>query len=266
VEGRGADTAHPPKVNVPLGSRKDVRDAVVAAKNAQPGWAARTAYNRGQILYRFAEVLEARRTELALSLVRGGTAEAVAAREVDCAIDRVVFYAGFTDKYPSLVATSNPVSGPYFVLSVPEAMGVVGIVAPDEPALLGLISTVLPVILSGNTSVVLASEADPCTPLVLCELLATSDLPGGVVNVLSGRVAELAPHIAKHREVDALDVWSTHADLSVTLEKGGSGNVKRMKMRSRLAPAAWLDDRAGQGLGWIESFLETKTLWHPVGV
>ncbi len=264
IEARWA-AAPSQKVNVPLGSRKDVRDAVSAARSAQPAWAARTAYNRGQILYRFAEVLEARRSEIALSLLRGGSDEEAAEREVDGAIDRVIFYAGFCDKYPALLASSNPVSGPHFVFTVPEAMGVVGIVAPDRPALLGLVSTVLPAVLSGNAAVVLASASDPCTALVLCELFATSDLPGGVVNVLSGRAAEIALPLATHREVDALDVWSTDSSLSASLAGEGSGSVKRVRLRRALTPDEWRDDHAGQGIGWIEAFLEMKTIWHPVG-
>jgi acyl-CoA reductase-like NAD-dependent aldehyde dehydrogenase len=250
----------------PLASRKDVRDAVLAARSAQASWAARTAFNRGQILYRFAEMLEARRDEMALSLVSAGASEDAAAREVACAIDRAVFYAGFCDKFPALLASSNPVSSPHFVFTVPEAMGIVGVLAPDRPALLGLVSTVLPVILSGNTAVVLASELDPCTQLLSCELFATSDLPGGVVNVLSGRVAELAPPMAAHRDVDALDLGSTDAELSSALAREGSGSIKRVRTRRALSSDEWFDDRAGQGLGWIEKFLEMKTVWHPVGV
>jgi acyl-CoA reductase-like NAD-dependent aldehyde dehydrogenase len=266
VKGRSAEMANARKVNVPLGSRKDVRDAVSAARSAQPGWVAKSAYLRGQILYRFAEVLEARRREMVLSLLHGGAEEEAAALEVEHAIDRAVFYAGFSDKYAALVASSNPVTGPHFVFTVPEAMGIVGIVMPDRPSLLGLVSTVLPVVLSGNTAVVLASESDPCTPLVLCELLATSDLPRGVVNVLSGRVAEMAPHLAKHREVDALDVWSADAGLCAALASEGSGSVKRVRIRGPLSRSEWLDDGVGQGLGWIEAFLEMKTVWHPVGL
>jgi acyl-CoA reductase-like NAD-dependent aldehyde dehydrogenase len=266
VKGRSAEMANANTVNVPIGSRKDVRDAVSAARSAQPGWAARSAYLRGQILYRFAEVLEARRGEMVLSLVHGGAERDAAALEVDRAIDRAVFYAGFSDKYAALVASSNPVTGPHFVFTVPEAMGIVGIVAPDRPALLGLVSTLLPIVLSGNTAVVLASESDPCTPLVLCELFATSDLPSGVVNVLSGRVAEMAPHLATHREVDALDVWSDDTGLCAALASEGSGSVKRVRIRGPLSRSQWFDDGVAQGMGFIETFLEMKTVWHPVGL
>jgi len=266
VRASGKDTPDPELVNVPLGSRKDARDAVLAAKNAFEPWAARTAYNRGQILYRLEEVLESRREELALSLVRGGHAEGDGKSEVDASVDRAVFYAGFCDKYQALVASSNPVSGPHFGFSVPEPMGVVGVVAPEKPALLGLVSTILPVIASGNTAVVVASELDPRTAIVLCECLATSDLPGGVVNVLTGRAAEIAPNLAKHREVIAVEAWTGDAALREALEREGSDSVKRVKTHAPLSSASWRDERKGQGIGWIERFLETKTVWHPVGV
>jgi acyl-CoA reductase-like NAD-dependent aldehyde dehydrogenase len=265
VKSPGEKLADPGTVNVPRGSRKDVRDAVLVAHGAWGSWAARTAYNRGQILYRLAEVMESRREELASSLARAnGGADAGA--EVDAAIDRAVFYAGFADKFQALVASSNPVSGPHFGFSVPEPMGVVGVVAPERPALLGLVSTVLPVITGGNTVVAVASDADPRTAVVFCECLATSDLPGGVVNVLTGKTSELAPHLAKHREVIGVDAWTTDEALRAQLERDGADNVKRVKTHAPMKDAQWLDDRRGQGIGWIERFLETKTVWHPVGV
>lgn len=256
--------ADPETVNVPRGSRKDIRDAVLTAKNAGPGWEKRSAFNRGQILYRLAEVMEARRPELVASLVRGGATNAEA--EVEAAIDRAVFYAGFADKYFALLASQNPVPGPHFTFSVPEAMGVVGVIAPDKPALLGLVSTVLPVITGGNTVVALASSVDPRTAIVFCECLATSDLPGGVVNVLTGNAKELSPHIAKHREVNGVDAWVIDADLRKAVEADGSESVKRVTTHVPMDAEAWLDAERGQGLGWIERFLETKTIWHPVGV
>ncbi|MBX3234326.1 MAG: aldehyde dehydrogenase family protein [Labilithrix sp.] len=256
----------PETVNIPRGSRKDVRDAVTAAKNALGGWNARSAFNRGQILYRLAEVMESRRAELTQSLVRGGAPEVAATSEVDAAIDRAIFYAGFADKYFALLASYNPVAGPHFNFSVPESMGVIGVVAPERPALLGLVSTVLPVITGGNTVVTLASAADPRTAIVWSECLATSDLPGGVVNVLTGHAKELSPHLAKHREVIGVDAWIVDADLRKTVEAEGADNVKRVKTHVPLDPETWLDDRRGQGLTWIERFLETKTVWHPVGV
>jgi acyl-CoA reductase-like NAD-dependent aldehyde dehydrogenase len=253
-------------VNVPRGSRKDARDAVVAAKGAETGWAARTAFNRGQILYRLAEVMESRRDELVVSLLRGGVVDRAAAAEVDASIDRAVFYAGFCDKYQALFASSNPVSGPHFGFSVPEPMGIVAVVAPERPALLGLVSTVLPVIATGNVVVAIAGEADPRTAIVFCECLATSDLPGGVVNVLTGKASEMAPHLAKHREVIGLDAWTEDAALRAALEREGADNVKRVKTHSTPAASYWVDDRKGQGIGWLERFVETKSVWHPVGV
>jgi acyl-CoA reductase-like NAD-dependent aldehyde dehydrogenase len=250
---------------VPRGSRKDARDAVLAAKAAGDGWAARTAYNRGQILYRLAEVMESRGDELRVALVRGGCSDVDAAQEVDAAVDRAVYYAGFCDKFQALVASSNPVAGPHFGFSVPEPMGVVAVVAPDRPALLGLVSTVLPVIAGGNTGVVIAGTGDPRVAVVWCECLATSDLPGGVVNVLTGQAAEIAPHLAKHREVAAIDAWTDDADLRTSLEREGSGSVKRVRTHDGRAAQGLLSDK-GRGLGFIESFLETKTVWHPVGV
>jgi delta 1-pyrroline-5-carboxylate dehydrogenase len=258
--------ADPEIVNVPRGSRKDVRDAVLAARGASPGWEKRTAYNRGQILYRLAEVMESRRPELTQSLLRGGRSESEAAAEVDVSIDRVVFYAGFSDKYFALLASSNPVAGPHFNVSVPEPMGTIGVVAPDRPALLGLVSTVLPVITGGNTCVALAGDKDPRTAIVFCECVATSDMPAGVVNVLTGHAKELATHLAKHREIIGIDAWVVDADLRQAVESDGADNVKRVKTHVPMDPEAWTDERKAQGLGWIERFLETKTIWHPVGL
>src|SRR5579859_3766382 len=196
TRGAAEGSADPGVVNVPRGSRKDARDAVLAAKNAGDGWGARTAYNRGQILYRLAEVMESRRAELRASLERASLPADEAAREVERAIDRAVYYAGFCDKYQSLVASLNPVAGPHFGFSVPEPMGVVAVIAPERPALLGLVSTVLPVVCSGNTCVALASVQDPRTAIVFCECVATSDMPGGVVNVLTGLTGEVGPVMA----------------------------------------------------------------------
>ncbi len=267
----GADAADggdadPDTVNVPRGSRKDVRDAVLAAKNASGGWEKRTAYNRGQILYRLAEVMESRRPELTQSLVRGGQSDQAAASEVDVAIDRVVFYAGFADKFYALLASSNPVAGPHFNFSVPEPMGTIAVIAPDRPALLGLVSTILPVVTGGNTVVALAGERDPRTAIVWSECIATSDMPNGVVNILTGHAKELASHFAKHREIGGMDAWIVDADLRKAVESDGADNVKRVKTRVPMDPEGWADERAAQGLGWIERFLETKTVWHPVGL
>lgn len=253
---KGAD---PEVLNLPRGSRKDVRDAVLAAKNAEAGWAARTAFNRGQILYRLAEMMESRRSELETSLERGGASREDAAREVDASIDRCVYYAGFADKFHALVASSNPVAGPHFGFSVPEPMGVVGIIAPRAPSLLGLVSTVLPVVCGGNVCVALASESDPRTALVWTECVATSDMPSGVVNVLTGHAKEIAPVLARHREVMAIDAWLADDKLRASLEQDGADNVKRVKTHAA-------DASLGEGVGFIERFLETKTVWHPVGL
>ena len=258
--------ADPETVNIPRGSRKDARDAVLAAKNAEAGWAGKTAFNRGQILYRLAEMMESRRSELETMLVSGGSSEKNAVREVDASIDRVMFYAGFSDKYQSLLASSNPVAGPHFNFSVTEPMGVVAVVAPNSPSLLGLVSTVLPVIVSGNVVVAIASETDPRTAIVWCECIATSDMTKGVINVLTGQAKEIAPILAKHREVIGIDAWSNDGELMATLEKEGADNVKRVKAHRELSESGWLDERVGQGLGFIERFLETKTVWHPVGI
>lgn len=252
------------KENVPWGSRKDVRDAVVVARGAWEGWAGRTAYNRGQILYRLAEMLDARSGELARSLERGGLDAAAAAAEVTATIDRCVSYAGWADKYQSLFASLNPVAGPHFNFTVPESMGVVGVVAPARPALLGLLGAVLPIITGGNTVVVLASEADPRTPLVLGEALATSDLPAGVINIVTGRASELLVHLAKHMDVSALDLHGVEAGLLKKAEEAAIANVKRVRARA-LDDAAWFDADAASSPRWIERFVEMKTIWHPAG-
>jgi hypothetical protein len=258
--------ADPETVNVPRGSRKDVRDAVLVAKNAEAGWAGRTAFNRSQILYRLAEVLESRASELEASLRRSGESTRAAATEVAATIDRAVFYAGFADKFHALLASSNPVTGPHFGFSVPEPLGVVAAIAPKRPALLGLAAVALPIAAGGNTCVVLASDEDPRTAIVFSECLATSDMPGGVINVLTGHAKELGPVMAKHREVFGLDVWVDDDKLTKSLQDLGADNIKRVKVHAPMSTADWLDDRRGQGLGWIERYLETKTVWHPVGV
>ncbi len=257
--------ADPATVNVPLGSRKDVRDAVLIAKNAQPAWWGRSAYNRGQILYRLAEVMEARREELTQSLVRGG-ADKTAQSEVDSAIERTVYYAGFCDKVAALLTTQSPTGGPHFTFSVAEPMGVVGIVAPPQPALLGLVSSVLPVIAGGNTCVAIASESDPRTSVLFCECLATSDLPAGVVNVLTGQAADLGVQLAKHRDVAGIDLWSDSNELRMQVERDGAESVKRVTTHDTMPTERWIDSAVGQGLGWVERFVETKTVWHPVGL
>jgi acyl-CoA reductase-like NAD-dependent aldehyde dehydrogenase len=239
--------------NAALGSRKDVRDAVKAARGAFGKWSGATAYNRGQILYRVAEMMEGRRAEFA-ALVGG-------AAEVDAAIDRWVWYAGWSDKVAQVHGSANPVAGPYFNLSSPEPTGVVGVVAPADSALLGLVSVLAPVIVTGNTAVVLAHPEQPLPAITLSEVLATSDLPGGVVNVLTGRVAEMAPWLAAHMDVNALDLTGvSDADLGTSLEEAAAENLKRVRRPSAV------DWNADPGLGRMVAFLETKTVWHPKGV
>ena len=259
-----ADSPDGPKENIPMASRKDGRDAVVAARGAWDGWAARTAFNRGQILYRLGEMLDARKAELAASLERGGLSAKEAAREVDATVDRAIAYAGWTDKYQSLFSSLNPVGGPHFNFTVPESMGVVAIVAPRRPALLGLAGAILPVITSGNACVVLAGEADPRKPLGFSEARATSDLPGGVVNVLTGKVAEVLPHLAKHMEIAALDLHGVDPSLAKSVEEAAVINVKRVRSRA-LDEATWFDAAATESPRWIERFVELKTVWHPSG-
>jgi acyl-CoA reductase-like NAD-dependent aldehyde dehydrogenase len=232
--------------NVARASRKDVRDAVVAARGAQPKWASATAYNRGQVLYRIAEMIEARAAEFA-DLCSGK-------QEVERAIDRWVWYAGFADKLAQVIGSSNPVAGPYFNFTIPEPTGVVGIVAPDEPPLLGLVSRVAPALVGGNAVVALASETEPLAAIELAEALATSDVPGGAVNILTGYRAELAPWLASHMDVNAIDL--TGADgLRADLERAAAENVKRVV----------LGDPDSQSLYEISAFLELKTVWHPIG-
>jgi acyl-CoA reductase-like NAD-dependent aldehyde dehydrogenase len=232
--------------NVARASRKDLRDAVVAARGAQAKWAGATASNRGQVLYRIAEMMESRIDEFA--------ALATGRDEVERAIDRWVWYAGFADKLAQVLGSANPVAGPYFNFTVPEPTGVVGIVAPDEPPLLGLVSRVAPALVGGNAVVALASETEPLAAIELAEALATSDVPGGVVNILTGHRAELAPWLASHMDVNVIDL--TGADgLRADLERAAAENVKRVVLA---APDA-------QSLYEISAFLELKTVWHPIG-
>jgi acyl-CoA reductase-like NAD-dependent aldehyde dehydrogenase len=233
--------------NVARASRKDVRDAVQAARGAQPKWAAATAYNRGQVLYRIAEMMEARVPEFA-QLCSGKD-------EVHRAIDRWVWYAGFADKLSQVLGGTNPVAGPYFNFTIPEPTGVVATIAPDDPPLLGLVSRIAPVLTGGNAVVALASETQPLAAIELAEAIATSDVPGGVVNLLTGRRAELAPWLASHMDVNAIDV--TGADgLRSELETAAAENVKRV--------VSGKPD--SQSLYEISAFLELKTVWHPIGV
>ena len=249
--------------NVSRGSRKDLREAVRKARAAQPGWAGKTAYLKGQILYRMAEMLEGRAEsfEKLLRETRAATPSA-ARKEVRASIDRLVYYAGWSDKYVALLGTVNPVASSYFDFSVPEPTGVVGIAAPETPDLLGLVSHLAPVIVSGNAAVVLLSEKYPLASLELAEILATSDLPAGVANLISGRKEELVPHLARHMDVNAIADAGGDRALSKSMAEDGAVNVKRVK---RYAIADYFAEDA-EGLDFIEAFTETKTTWHPIGV
>jgi acyl-CoA reductase-like NAD-dependent aldehyde dehydrogenase len=246
-------------------SRKDLRDAVAAARGAFEGWAARTAYLRGQILYRAAEMLQGRLGELAHEIARStGVRPPEARAEVATTIERLVHYAGWTDKYAQVFGSVNPVATPHFNFTVPEPTGVVAVLAPDEPALLALVSLVAPVILSGNAAVVLASEQFPLPALTFAEVLATSDLPGGVVNLLAGKRKELAPHLASHLDVNAIVDGAGHAESSAVLRAGQARNLKRYATRA-LPPADWFTAKAEDPY-WILDTIEFKTAWHPIGL
>ncbi|GAA3250749.1 aldehyde dehydrogenase family protein [Streptomyces lavendulae] len=247
--------------NAPLSSRKDARDAVVAARKAFGGWSGATAYNRGQILYRIAEMLEGRREQFVREVGEAeGLSKSKAGAVVDAAIDRWVWYAGWTDKIGQIVGGANPVAGPFFNLSTPEPTGVVTVVAPQDSSFLGLISVIAPVIATGNTAVVITSENSPLPALSLGEVLATSDLPGGVVNILSGKAAEMGPHLASHQDVNAIDLAGADAALAKELEIAAADNLKRV-----LRPQPVDDWTADPGTTRLTAFLETKTVWHPTG-
>ncbi|MEG3631854.1 aldehyde dehydrogenase family protein [Streptomyces poriticola] len=247
--------------NAPLASRKDARDAVVAARKAFAAWSGATAYNRGQILYRVAEMLEGRRDQYVREVAEAeGLSKSKAAAQVDAAIDRWVWYAGWTDKIAQVTGGGNPVAGPFFNLSSPEPTGVVAVLAPQESSFLGLVSVLAPVIATGNTAVVVASETSPLPALSLGEVLATSDLPGGVVNVLSGRTAEIAAPLAAHQDVNAIDLAGAGEELAKELEIAAADNLKRV-----LRPQPVDDWAAAPGTDRMTAFLETKTVWHPTG-
>ena len=256
VSAKGAFLANAAKA-----SRKDARDAVVAARAAVGGWSGATAYNRGQVLYRIAELLEGRRAQFVAEIVDAeGVSAAAATAQVDTAIDRWVWYAGWADKYAQVAGNANPVSGPYFNISVPEPTGVVAIIAPQDSSLLGLVSAVAPALVAGNTVVVVASERLPLSAISLSEVLATSDVPKGVVNVLTGSPAEIAPWLASHADVNALDLVGA-GDLDwVDLQIAAADTLKRV------LPPENGPDAAAPSLGRITAFVETKTVWHTKGL
>jgi acyl-CoA reductase-like NAD-dependent aldehyde dehydrogenase len=248
--------------NAALASRKDARDAVAAARKAFPGWSGATAYNRGQVLYRVAELMEGRHAQFTAEVRAAEGLSARAAQAVtDAAIDRWVWYAGWSDKVAQIRGSANPVAGPYFNFSLPEATGVVAVLAPTESSLLGFVSVIAPAIVTGNTVVVLASEPHPLPAVTLSEVLATSDVPGGVVNVLTGRAAEIAPWLASHMDVNAIDLTGAPGGLADELAVAATGNLKRIVRPT--AAEDWADPPA---LDRMLAYLETKTVWHPMGM
>jgi acyl-CoA reductase-like NAD-dependent aldehyde dehydrogenase len=241
--------------NLCLASRKDLRDAVVAARAAHAGWNKATAYNRGQILYRIAEMLEGRRGQFVEEIVNvTGATKAKADKEVTEAIDRLVWYAGWTDKIASLAGSTNPVAGPFYNFTIPESMGVVAAIAPEAPSLLGLIDAIAPIITSGNAVVVLASTKAPLSAMTFAEVLATSDLPAGVINILTGKKDEIAPWMASHMDIDALDISGLPSKKHADIKVAGAENLKRIHSFKSADP------------GRIIAFMEAKTVWHPIGL
>ncbi len=249
--------------NIPQCTRKDLRNAVEAAAKAGPGWAKRTAYNRGQILYRLAEMIEARGGEMSAALVLGGATPAAAAREVTASVDRLIYYAGWTDKYEQVLGNVNPVAAPYFNFTVTEPMGIVGVIAPDSAPLLALISLVAPAITSGNTVVALASTTQPYPAILLGEMLATSDLPCGAVNILTGFRKEMISTFATHTHLRALS-GVVNADERKALALGAADSVKRTHLLKTEDKPDWFADTA-QSVYSIRDTLEFKTIWHPIG-
>lgn len=259
-----------PVANACRGSRKDLRDAVRAARKAFPGWAARTAMNRGQVLYRVAELMEGRRDQFVAEVAQAeGLRPEKARAVVDRAIDRWVWYAGWADKIAQVLGSSNPVASDYFNFTIPEPTGVVGLVAPETSSLLGLVSRLAPPLVAGNAVVALTSETRPLPAITLAEVLATSDVPAGVVNVITGLKRELVPVLAGHEDVDSIDVWGVADEARRDAELAATENVKRIIRRPAGITDArfdWLDDRASERPEWIAAYLEMKTVWHPIGV
>ena len=249
-------------------SRKDLRDAVRAARKAQPGWASKTAMNRGQVLYRVAELMEGRRDQFVAEVAAAeGLRPAKARGVVERAIDRWVWYAGWADKIAQVLGSSNPVAAPYFNFTIPEPTGVIGVVAPETSSLLGLVSRLAPPLVSGNSVVLLASEARPLPAVTLTEVLATSDVPGGVINLITGQKRELVPWLAAHMDVNGLDLFGVPADLRQATEESAVESMKRVARPPRDPERFdWLDDGRTQRPEWIARFLEMKTVWHPIGM
>ncbi|HUR17281.1 MAG TPA: aldehyde dehydrogenase family protein [Candidatus Limnocylindrales bacterium] len=258
-----------PLANAVRSSRKDVRDAVRTARGAAGGWASKTAMNRGQVLYRVAELMEGRRAQFidevsAAEGITSGQAE----RAVDRTIDRWVWYAGWADKISQVLGTVNPVGAPYFNFTIPEATGIVGVIAPEGSSLLGLISRIAPAVVGGNVVVALASESRPLPAVTLGEVLATSDVPPGVINILTGWRSELVPILAAHMDVNALDIWGVPREMRQEVEVSAMDSVKRVARPPRSGEERfdWFDDRVAQRPEWIARYLEMKTVWHPIGI
>jgi len=249
--------------NIPQCTRKDLRNAAEAAAKAGPGWAKRTPYNRGQIIYRLAEMIEARKADMADALMIGGVSKSAAAKEITATIDRLIYYAGWADKYEQVLGNVNPVASPHFNFTVTEPMGIVGLLAPEEAPLLALVSLIAPAITSGNTVVALASTAQPYPAIVLGEMLATSDLPGGVVNLLTGYRKEMVPTFATHTHLRAI-AGVANAEERKALKLGAAESVKRVKLTKAEEPTDWFSDQA-QSLYELRDTLEFKTTWHPIG-
>lgn len=247
--------------NAVLASRKDARDAVTAARKGLTGWAGATPYNRGQVIYRIAEMLQSRTAEFVdLLITSRGLEHGRALAEVEATIDRLVHYAGWTDKLTAVFGSANPVSAPYFCYSAPEPTGVIAVLAPTDAPLLGLVSVLTPVITAGNSCVVVAAESDPCAAVTLAEVLATADLPAGVVNILTGDTAEMAPHLAAHADVHGIDLTGADDVLRTDLERAAAATVKRI-----YRPKGRPDFTSQPGTARLRAFLEIKTVWHPTG-
>ncbi len=249
--------------NIPQCTRKDLRNAVEAAAKAGPGWAKRSGYNRGQILYRLAEMIEARGSEMADAIALGGASDAAATKEVSASIERLIHYAGWADKFVQVLGSVNPVSSPHFNFTVTEPIGIIGVIAPDDAPLLALVSLIAPAIAGGNSVVALASQARPYPAIVLGEMLATSDLPGGVVNILTGQRSEMLPTFATHEHLRALS-GVANADERKQLRLGAAESVRRTRLRKSEDAPDWFADSA-QGVHEIRELIEFKTTWHPIG-
>lgn len=245
------------------GSRKDLRNTIEAARKACDSWAQRSAYNRGQILYRMAEMMEGRRSEFIEAICEtGGATPAAARREVDTSIDRMVCFAGWTDKLSSVLGSHNQVGGPYYNFTIPEPTGVVGVIAPHEPALLGLVSLIAPIVCAGNVAVVLASEKHPLPACLLGEVCATSDVPSGVVNIITGRRTELLVHFAQHRDLNALSAANLTKAQAAMVKRESAESVKRVQCE-KIKPDEWFDGDKCESPWTIEPFVDLKTIWHP---